>query len=365
MEAMFARNTRTSIASSASSSAPAVFARSDNRRGIYLGATSVGNQAGFVEYLDALEAAGGNAFVLDVKGSNIYFHSDAPLATELTLVRPKYDLPEVIRMAHERGMYVIGRFIALKDPLFSSLRPDAQIRHPKTNVSVGSVWVDAGTPVVIEYNREILETLLRAGIDEVNFDYIRYPTEYAMSQIGLTGAEKADRIERFITMARNAIDQIHPTTKLGLSTYAILGWNYPVNMEPLGQDFVRYAPMLDVISPMAYPSTFAEGAYYNPAKHKGSRAYYLVWQTLEGYKKLLGPEHSEKLRPWIQGYYVTPKEARDQIDAVYATGLCGFTFWNARNVYTPVFAAMKNLPEPPEKCRDGAVSGVPEPAPGV
>ncbi|MDD4762133.1 MAG: putative glycoside hydrolase, partial [Candidatus Pacebacteria bacterium] len=169
----------------------------------------------------------------------------------------------------------------------------------------------------------------------------RYPTEYPLAAVGLTGQEKADRIEEFLKMARRVIDEEGGHTKLGISTYAILGWNFPVNFEPLGQDIARFAPLLDVISPMAYPSTFAPGAYYNPAKHPRSRMYYLVYRTLTGYRDLLG-DQSWKLRPWIQGYGITQKNLKDQIDAVFDSGSCGFTIWNASNEYGTF---MKMLPD--------------------
>jgi hypothetical protein len=329
---------------------PAAVRKPPNQRGPYLSAPAVG-KAGFLDYtFEQMDSFKSNAFVMDVKGSNVYFDANAPLARELGLVKPKYDIREVLDRAHAKGYYVIGRFIALKDPLFSSLNSKAQIRHPKTNVSVGSVWVDGSHATTLEYNEQILRSLVASGIDEVNLDYIRYPTEYGQWQIGLTGAEKADRIEQFIKMARRVIDEVHPQTKLGISSYAILGWNFKVNLEPLGQDVVRFAPYLDVISPMAYPSTFSRNAYWDPKVNKSSRAYYLVWKTLDGYKKLLGEEHAWKLRPWIQAYYMTSTEIRDEIDAVYDSGACGFTFWNANANFGPAYGALKQRTNIPERC---------------
>ena len=98
--------------------------------------------------------------------------------------------------------------------------------------------------------------------------------------------------------------------KLGISSYAILGWNFPVNFEAVGQDIPEFAKIVDVISPMAYPATFAPNAYYNPGRDKGSRMYHLVWKTIMGYRELAGPENVHKIRPWIQGYGVTEKNMR-------------------------------------------------------
>jgi len=329
-------------------SAPAK--RADNKMGIYLAASNVAKDQYFVGMLDRLVAAGGSALVFDVKGSFVYFRTASPLAAQMELVLPLYDLPEVVSMAKQKGLYTIARLIAASDPVFSGRMPDVRIRHPKTGVAVGNTWVDLGHPTVLEYNRQVIRDVVSSGIDELNIDYIRYPTEYAQSAIGLTGSEKADHVEKFVRMARETIDEFGPSTRLGLSTYAILGWNYPVNLETLGQDVVRFAPLLDVISPMAYPATFAEGAYYKPDVHPRSRMYYLVYRTLTGYAELLGPAHAQKLRPWIQGYSINDRDLREEIDAVFDAGACGFTVWNASNSYESAFRVLPKL-QVPERCR--------------
>lgn len=313
--------------------------------GVFFTQTSVKNEKYLVETLDRLRTLTGSALIFNVKAGTVHFAASAPMAHELDLVRPAYDLPHVIALARERGVRTIGRFVALKDPNLAQAIPETQINHPKTGRSVGSIWVDPSDPSVIEHNKEILVDLVEAGIDEVNFDYIRYPTEYPLSAVGLKGSEKADRIEAFLKMARTVIDEHGGRTKLGISTYAILGWNFPVNFEPLGQDIARFAPLLDVISPMAYPSTFAPGAYYNPAKHPGSRMYYLVYRTLTGYRELLG-DQAWKLRPWIQGYGVTQKNLTDEIQAVFDSGSCGFTLWNASNEYRTFLKMLPGIRRP-------------------
>jgi hypothetical protein len=330
---------------------PAEAMRPDNRTGVYLTAGSMKRKDFVTETMDAVIAAGGNAIVFDVKGSKVYFQTDAPLATEIDTVMPLYDLPAVIAQAHEKGLYTIGRFIAVKDPLLSVRLPETQIKNPKTQQKLGGEWVDAAALETIIYNRQILIDLVSSGIDEVNMDYIRYPTSYSFAAIGLSGIEKADHLEVFLRMAREVIDTINPETKLGMSTYAILGWDFPINVENLGQDFVRFAPILDIISPMAYPSSFAANAYYNPAKHPRSRPYWMVYRTLTGYADLLGPEQAQKIRPWIQGYFMTSQEIHDEIDAVYDAGFCGYQFWNAQNNYGPAYGGMKAAGEKPERCK--------------
>jgi hypothetical protein len=337
--------------SSSSSSSTRGAMRSDNQTGVYLTAQSIRRKDFLDETMQALLKAKGSALVFDVKGGIVFFHSAAPVANDIGLVKPFYDLPEVLRQAKARGLYTIGRFVAIKDEPFTAKKPNTRPKDPRTGRVMSATWVDPANDEAIQYNSEIVCELAAAGIDEINLDYIRFSTADVGALRALSGKEKADHLEKFIRAVRETINRCGPNTKLGISTFAILGWDYAINMETLGQDVVRFAPLVDVISPMAYPNTFAPGHYYNPAKHPRSRMYYLVYRTLTGYKDLLGPEQSKKLRPWIQGYSVKQKDMTEQIDAVYDAGLCGFQVWNADNVYKETFKAMDISTTRPSHCQ--------------
>ncbi len=329
---------------------PDVIVRSDNKRGVFLTATSVQREKFLDDTIKALLAAGGDSIVMDVKGGGVLFHSAAPMANEIGLVRNLYDLPVILAKLHEKNIYVIGRFVAIKDEAFTKKKPETRIKHPTTGKVLNQTWVDPSNDEAIEYNMQVMCELAAAGIDEVNMDYIRFSTAEFGALGVFTGEQKADRVEKFIMAARETINRCGPKTKLGISTYAILGWNYEANVRTLGQDVRRFAPLVDVISPMAYPATFTSDAYYIPGKNPGPRMYWLVKRTLTGYAELLGPEESKKIRPWIQGYGVTTKDMSDQIRAVYEAGFCGFQVWSAGNNYAPTYAALKADTKRPGRC---------------
>ncbi len=324
-----------------------------NRAGIYLVSGRAADIDGYLqETIDEVKKGGGNAIIFDVKGSRVYFDTTSKVAKELNLVKPIEDLPVIIKKMHDNGIYAMGRFIAIKDDGFTGAYPAASVRHPVTNAVLSATWIDPSNEYAQQYNMEVLCDLAKSGIDEVNFDYIRFSTENYIGLGVFSAQEKAEKVFSFIKKARETIDTCGPSTKLGISSYAILGWNYAANLETLGQDVVRFAPYLDVISPMAYPATFSEdGGYWNPAKHGPSRMYWLVKRTLTGYKDLLAEEDKHKLRPWIQGYGVTAQNVKDQIKAVYDSGYCGYQFWNAGNNYDAVYAGMSAM-TPPENCLD-------------
>ncbi|MBT3835164.1 hypothetical protein HOF56_02845 [Candidatus Peribacteria bacterium] len=318
------------------------------QRGIYMTSNSIARKDGFLEEsLDKLITASGNTLVIDVKEHDVFFETTSEIAKDLGVQRKKYDLSEVVKEAKDNGIYTIARFVAAKDRRLAALDTSTQIRHPETNTSVGDVWVDLSNETVLEYNRQLIKDVIESGIDEINLDYIRYPTEYTQAQIGLNGREKSNRVEKFIQMTREEIDKSEKNTKLGISTYAILGWDYERNLERLGQDVARFARYVDVISPMAYPASFGEGAYYRNEFGR-SRMYELVHKTMTGYKDILGDD-SHKLRPWIQGYRVDKKDMKDQIDAVFDAGQCGFTVWSPSNLYWPLYGALGEV-EVPEEC---------------
>lgn len=324
-----------------------------NRAGVYLTSGRASDIDGYLqEAIDAVKNSGGNAIIFDVKGSRVYFDTTSAIAKELNLVKPIEDLPAIMKKMHDNGIYAMGRFIAIKDDGFTGAYPAASVRHPTSNAVLSATWIDPSNEYAQQYNMEVLCDLAKSGIDEVNFDYIRFSTENHIALGVFSAEQKADKVHSFMVKARETIDRCGASTKLGVSTYAILGWNYPVNLATLGQDFVRFAPLVDVISPMAYPATFSEdGGYWNPAKHGGSRMYWLVKRTITGYQDLLGEEHKGKIRPWIQGYSVSQQNVQDQIKAVYDTGNCGFQFWNAGNNYDTVYKGMTAVPVP-ENCQD-------------
>lgn len=317
--------------------------------GVYLTAGTAKNMETVENTIQNLVDRGATALVLDIKGSFVYFPVEGTLANEYQLVNPLFDLKEIVRRAHEKGLYVIGRYIAVKDALLADVNnAEFSMRHPKTNVNLETQWVEPSHPTVHEYNRQIIYEAALTGIDEINLDYIRYPTSLPQTLAAIPTEEKSRRIGTFVKMARDAVDAAGMGTKLGISSYAILGWNYAANLPNLGQDVVQFAPMLDVISPMAYPSTFSETGYGSDPGGR-SRDYWLVYRTLTGYKELLGPDHDWKLRPWIQAYYKNPKNIRDEIDAVVDAGGCGFTMWSASNTYTDTYIAFNNWKQP-EHC---------------
>ncbi len=324
-----------------------------SNRGIFLTAYSIKNESFRQKTVDRLKESGGDIIIFDVKGSAVHFDAqNMPIADKLGLHKPQYELQEVLDFLKENDIRAIARFIAIKDQSLAKARPDTQLENPQTGNTLSPGYVDPSDPTVLEYNGEVICALAAAGVEEINLDYIRYRTEAAGSLSVFTKEEKVDRILTFVKNAREAIDRCGPKTKLGISTFSVLGWDHDANVNGIGQDIRQLAPLVDVISPMAYNANFSleNPNWAAPAGHKGGRWHWLVYRTLVGYKELIGEENAYKLRPWLQGWGVTSADMTKQMQAVYDAGACGFFVWNAGNEYLPSYAAMKNV-EVPAHCR--------------
>jgi hypothetical protein len=325
---------------------PSIFA--ERKVGVYLHMNNIANSKVFdaeVEKLTKLENA---AIVFDVKGSFVYFDSKSALAKKYGLVKPLYDLPQILAELKSAEIYTIARVISLKDDVFANQNLAVRLwNSDKTNFV--PEWVDPTNSEVLGYNREIITEIIVAGIDEINLDFVRYPDKFTSEWIGISGEEKIQNVLDFVKMVRQTIDSESPATILSVNTFAILGWDLEENAAALGQDIQKMAPLVDIIAPMLYPSTFSRGnqKYFLDEK---SFEYSTVFQTLQKYSELLG-EDSVKLRPWIQGYYTTQQQMVDQIEAVYDAGFCGFTIWDIQNDYSESYEILGEI-EIPAACRD-------------
>ena len=289
------------------------------------------------EYLD-LERDGLTALELDIKDENgqIGFTSrQIPLATTAGAARDFYAPRAVARLAHDRGVYLIGRIVVFEDPILSRARPDLAIRR-----SDGSVWRDAAglgwtNPYdrrVWDYNVDIAVIAARAGFDEIMFDYVRFPSdgEVRSAVYGYQGAlTKRDAVPAFL---RYAAARLEPhdvrvsAAVFGLSGARDLG---------IGQLPRRMAPHLDSLYAMTYPSLFGRGelGIADPSASPGetvSRALRRFQVALRGSNTLV--------LPWVQDFSFTTRfeleQVRAQIDAARSAGAKGFMLWNAEGVYT-------------------------------
>ncbi len=305
-------------------------------KGIYINAWSAGNMNRMEEFIDSIKDSELNSVVIDIKdatGRITFMSKDIIETPEPTI----YDLEYLISRLKEEGIYVIGRVVLFQDHSLALKGPEYSLTYQlnDSDIMINSTkWVNPYEYKVWNYNLNIAETAIEYGVDEIKFDYIRFPTLATDSKLSIEtdGARsKSDVILGFLEYANyrfEPYDVFISTDVYGLTTTVEgdLG---------IGQDITKMKEYVDFICPMIYPSHYNPGVY--GIEDPDADPYKLIKRSLEDAKEKLGDE-SHKLRPWLQDFSLksryTEKEIREQIRAVEDLDIEGWTFWSPSSNYT-------------------------------
>ncbi len=282
-----------------------------------------------------------NALVVDVKeaGSTTY-PSDVPLAKEIGATSDAIpDLEALVDQLHERDLYAIARLAVFQDDVLPYERPDLAVMDSVTGTQwqtyQGAAWANPYRREVQEYNVEIAKEAARAGFDEVQFDYVRFPSDGPMARLEYgeaTAPTQEDTIAGFLEYAHGELEPLG--VEVSADVFGLVGVNDYVGV---GQVVSKMAPHLDVLCPMVYPSHYPPGAYGygNP----DAFPYEIVDLAMADFKtksRRVNPDI--EIRPWLQDFdYISayePADVKAQMRATHDSGLEGWLLWNAAAEYT-------------------------------
>jgi len=318
--------------------APQPRALPDEVRGVHVTMALASLDGKFEEYL-ALTGEGLNTIQLDVKDENGeigFVPSAVPLATKVGAARPYYAPRRLAKLAHAKGVYLIGRVVTFEDPRLSEGAPQLAIKNPDGSVwrnHAGLGWTNPYDRRVWDYNVSIAEVAARAGFDEIQFDYVRFPTDGDIENAifpGKTSTPPAWVVAQFVHYAAKRLKPLGVRVSadvFGLAATRDLG---------IGQLPKRLAKYLDVIYPMVYPSHYGAGEYGldDPNAAPGDTVAY----SLTHFRRELRGSKAQ-LVPWLQdfsyGREYGPADVAAQIDAARRLGARGYLLWNPLGVYTP------------------------------
>ena len=320
-------------------------------KGIYVTGPFAGhaNMENLIQLADDSEL---NAMVIDIKNDEgiVTYKIEEPMVQELGAdVNYITDLPGLVQRLKEKNVYLIARIVAFKDPLLASKRPDLCIQRRDGGVFVdknGLAWVNPYRREVWDYLMAVARQAASVGFDEIQFDYIRFPTEITDEEAdyGEEALEKSktDVITEFTAFAYGAL------SPLGVKVSADVFGTVIDNEEDaliVGQDYQAMAEHLDYICPMIYPSHYNDGVY--GLAHPDLQPYETIRAALQASADSLAgiPEETKKaeVRPWLQDFTATwldvyqdygPEQLRQQIQAVYDSGCTEWLLWNAKCSYT-------------------------------
>jgi hypothetical protein len=288
-----------------------------------------------------------NAVIIDVKGDRgwILYRTEVPLALEAGAQGPATikDFDSMMADLKARGVYTIARIVAFKDNVLATRRPDLAIIDTRTGRPWSDrenlAWVDPFHEAVWDYNIAIAREAVRKGFDEVQFDYVRFPTDGKLMAARYSKPNTKDTrlptIAAFLARARREIGPLGAF--VGADVFGYTAFNE--NDTDIGQRIEELAPHVDFLCPMVYPSGYHLGipGYRNPVAHP----YEVVHESVRLIRKRATGAPMQ-VRPWLQDFrdYAFDRrifgvpEVRAQMKAAVDGGGTGWMLWNPRNDYT-------------------------------
>jgi hypothetical protein len=289
-----------------------------------------------------------NSIVIDVKDNTgrIGFTASgtdvvSPEISEMGSAQNRIpDIESFIAKLHARNIYVIGRITVFQDPYAVKTHPEWYVR----DIRIGKPWKDAGGAYWLDpdsrdawkYIVAIAKEAHDVGFDEINFDYVRFPSDGAISDAVFAktaSTTKAEVIKSFFSYLH---DELSPS---GIPiSVDLFGQTTSERTDMgIGQIIEDAFPYFDYIDPMVYPSHFIDGfqGYAKPAEHPYAIVKYSMDQAVA--RAIAASSTPSKMRPWLQafdlGAIYTPAMVKDQMQATYDAGLDSWLLWNAGAVY--------------------------------
>ncbi|HSJ07758.1 MAG TPA: putative glycoside hydrolase [Longimicrobiales bacterium] len=338
--------------------AAAIAARAPSSlRGIYLNAYAAGSTNRLNTLLALADTTEINAFVIDVKDERgIRYRSGIELAMELAQAGEVTirDIESLATRLRDAGVWSIARIVLFKDPILSEARPGWSIRTPDGAVwrdREGHSWVSVWSPEVWDYNLDIAEEVARAGFDEIQFDYVRFPEAFRNLPEQVHPGAKGTRSDAIATFLAEARRRLHPHGVVVAADVFGLSPNDPRDVA-IGQQWETVLAGADHVLPMVYPS------HYFPTHLRGvprpNRMPYETVFTSLGlgmirWERLLeAGVQPARVIPWLQAFNAPwvdrdfpygPEQADAQIRAVYDVGLDDWIFWHPGSRYEQIAAA--------------------------
>jgi hypothetical protein len=364
-------------------------AKASNRVGIYVSPVNAKPDR-LPAYLALAKKEGLNSIVVDFKDDFglLRYKSEVKVALEAGAVHPLFNARYLIEQAHANGIYVIARMVVFKDrelyyyehgkyALWDSTtnkpwgvyrKETVPVEQPKKDTTGQSGdgatttdqkkteektvqvewWVDPYSSFVWDYNIAIAKELQKLGVDEVQFDYIRFPSDGYVSHIVShykdPGMDRVGALSGFLKKARESLD-----VPISIDVYGFNSWYRTVY---LGQDIEELSRYVDVVCPMFYPSHFSTNFY--PKMSYLDRAEF-IYQ--EGSRRAEDIVHGTAIiRPWVQAFLIGGelkfdkptywKYLTNQLTGAAKGKVGGYVLWNASGHYYMVAHSIRKYTVP-------------------
>jgi hypothetical protein len=310
-------------------------------KGLYLTAYSAGSEKKMASIMELIDSTELNAIVIDIKdySGQVLYDSDVKLVDSLHLQDNRIKkLKELLSQLHDRNIYMIARVSVFQDPILAEKKPEWAIKSKQGGLWRDKnrlAWVDPANEHVWQYVVSIAKEAAQLGFDEINFDYIRFPTDGRLSDIVYSHGERK-RYEVIGDFFAYVEDQMKDEpVYISADLFGLTTEKKGADDMSIGQRLADAVDHFDYVMPMVYPSHYPTGyrGYKNPANYP----YEVVYNAMKaGVAQAEGKK--AKLRSWIQAFNLgavyDDAKIRAQIKASDDAGADGWVLWNAANRYT-------------------------------
>jgi len=308
-------------------------------RALYLNPTVTSTMDQVDALIGVIDSTIANAVVIDIKEEVVWYDTGVQFFRDAGTVQPGYDITELLQRFKASNIYTIARLVLFKDSVVAEVRPDLAIHDVTTGGPWrdmnGVAWVNPMREELWEPNIELAIEAAGHGFDEIQYDYVRFPTDGDLSTMdfGVPYTQEARQaaIEGFLARSR---ERLLPTG--ARQSADVFGFAMVVDDDVgIGQHFASLAAHVDYLSPMVYPSHYSENQFGLPG-HPNDYPYEIVDISLDGGVARLEGD-ALRIRPWLQDFDLqgmTPygaDQVRAQIQAADEHGTSGWMLWDPEN----------------------------------
>jgi hypothetical protein len=309
-----------------------------NIRGIHLSAWASGSDEHRKIAIDLFSNTELNTAVIDVKEyeGHVYIDGIEIVNENGAYVAAIPDIEEYISHLKEKGIYTIARIVVFRDNIMARKKSELSIKNPDGSTWLdkkGITWLDPYNKDTWDYNLRIAERAVEIGFDEIQFDYIRFPSDGNTKNCCYSKPHcQIEASKALVGFLREANRRLKPKgAKISIDVFGLT--TTATDDMGIGQKIIEMSEWVDYVSPMIYPSHYRKWNYGIAEPNK--EPYKVVYSALNDAQKRIS---SEKLRPWIQdfslGYKYGKNEVKAQIQACYDNKINSWLLWNPRCTYT-------------------------------
>jgi hypothetical protein len=309
-------------------------------KGIYVTAYSAAQVDSLAKVIEIADETEINALVIDVKDPDgrVTYQADAAMAKSLGLISPVIsDIDGLIATLRQHNITPIARLMTFKDNAMAEARPDLAVQSSKGGIwrdYKGVAYTNPYSHEVWEHQVQIAEDAARHGFREIQFDYVRFPSDGPILEAVYPGeyCTKADAIAGFLGYARERLEKLGvwiSADVFGLVTIA-------KDDSDIGQQFEKICQNVDIICPMVYPSHYANG-FYGLDSPNASPYETVKYAMEDAIPRLVGT--GATARPWLQDFSMKGvkygvAEVKAQIKAAEELGFDEWLLWDPSLNYT-------------------------------